>query len=243
MSRARGCWGPARSLTHPWSSRQEPYPQRRHGTRGHGTSGHWPSHASGNGFPCPRCSAGRWVHVLVHMGEMGASARSGLGQVQGLSSFTPSCLLSILPQCRSSQEGLSVSLPSSEPSSVVCSGGRGISPRGGKDGAGWYHAPPDCPCKGLCWSRGGGVTPPPSSRAWAGWALLSGLIGPPWCDTGAGFSVTTAQPCVIVRGNPAPLPTGSPFAARWVSFPALSHRKSPFMGRRDEAAQGCKASE
>lgn len=84
---------------------------------------------------------------------------------------------------------------------------------------------------------------PPCSRAWARWALRSGLIGPPWRDTGAGSSVTTAEPRVTMWGNPAPLPAGSPLAAHWVSFPALSHRKSLLIRRRDEAAQGCKASE
>ena len=67
------------------------------------------------------------------------------------------------------------------------------------------------------------MTPPhPSSRARAGWALPSGLTGPPRGDTGIGSSITAAVSHVTARGNPAPppgpQPTGSPFAAHRVSF-------------------------
>lgn len=238
MSRARGCRRLARSLIYPAGPG---VPGRSRPRRG--DTAPVITALLGTGLPTPRETASRvhtalrgggctWVRWVPAPGE----------PVQGLIPFTPSWLPSILAQCHSSQGGLSLSLPGSEPSSVVLSGGRGISPRGGRDGAGWYHAPPGCPCKGRCWSRAGGVTPH-YSRAWAGWALRSGLIGPPWCDTGAGSSVTTAEPRVTMWGNPAPLPTGSPLAARWVSFPALSHRKSLLVRRRDEAAQGCKASE
>lgn len=90
----------------------------------------------------------------------------------------------------------------------------------------------------LAKGRAGAVTPThPSSRAWPGWALPSGLTGLPWANTGVSSSITAAGP--HARGNPARLP--GPWPARQVSFHSplgfLSSSESEKVTSRGEERQ------